>query len=121
MSEKISFGTIAGGAVEERFQQELEKVLKNMMDPNTEHKAARQLTVKLTFKTNEERQFSSVDFSIVPKMAPVKNIQTAIIMGEDMEGKVVTSEILKQAKGQTMIPGTEAPTTIAQFKPAAVK
>lgn len=121
---KLSFGTLANGAVEERFQQELEKVLKNIMDPNTDFKAARNLTVKLSFKTNEERQIASVDFSIVPKVAPVKNIQTAIIIGEDMTGQVVTKEILKQVPGQTMISGTESPTSVtpvAQFKPAAIK
>lgn len=122
-TQELKFSTLAGGAVEERFHQELEKVIKNLLDPNTDHKAARSLNLSIKLKTNEERQIASVDFSIVPKIAPVKNITTAIIMDEDGTGRVVTAEIMKQIPGQTMIEGTETPTAVTpiQFKPAATK
>lgn len=37
-SVKVTIGTLAGGAVEERFTEELQNVLRNIMDPNTEWK-----------------------------------------------------------------------------------
>lgn len=36
MYEKITLSSIKDGAVEERFQYELKKVLNNIADPNTE-------------------------------------------------------------------------------------
>jgi hypothetical protein len=33
MSERVAIATLANGAVEERFEDELQNVLKNIMDP----------------------------------------------------------------------------------------
>lgn len=73
-TQGITFSTIAAGALEERFQQELEKVIKNMIDPNTDFKAAREITVKIKFRGNEQRNIAGVDYSIAAKTAPVKTV-----------------------------------------------
>lgn len=120
-TQGITFSTIAGGALEERFQQELEKVIKNMIDPNTNHKTAREITVKIKFNGNEQRNIAGVDYSIASKTAPVKTISTAIMFGEDGTGKVVTAEILNQIPGQQMIEGTEQPSVVdSPIKPSVV-
>ena len=41
----LSLETIASGTVPEKFQRALEKVLENILDPNTDAKAKRQITV----------------------------------------------------------------------------
>lgn len=109
-SQPINFATLAGGAVEERFHQELEKVLANIMDPNTDGKAVRGLNISIKFKPTEERRsMPTVEFQIAPKLAPVKNIKTAILIDEDLNGKVVSAELCTQVKGQMVIEGTETP------------
>lgn len=127
-SQPVSFDTLAGGAVKERFHQELDKVLANIMDPNTDANAVRGLTLSIKLKPHKDnRSMTYVDFSIVPKLVPVKNITTAIAIDEDMNGKVVSAELCTQAKGQMVIEGTEAPdvtgdnVTKFNFKTAAEK
>ena len=44
----IDLSGLADGAVSERFQLELQRVLENIADPNTDPKKARTLTLTLT-------------------------------------------------------------------------
>ncbi len=121
-SQVINFSTLANGAVEERFQQELKNVFANILDPNTESKTKRTLTLTLTISPSEARNINGVDFSVKSKLASVKSVSSAFLIDEDGEGKIVSSELLKQVPGQTTIEGTETPTTItpvAQFRAKA--
>lgn len=101
--EEIKIGTLAGGAVEERFNQALKKVLANVQDPNTDHKKKRTITVKVTIASNEERSLCGVDFEVKETLAPAKNVQTALLIGQDGQGKPVAAEYLKQVPGQTYV------------------
>lgn len=51
----ITLDTIAAGAVAEKFQGELSKVLSNIEDPNTPAMKKRAITIKITFAPNKER------------------------------------------------------------------
>jgi hypothetical protein len=122
--QKITFSTLANGAVEERFQQELQKVFENILDPNTEWKGKRNLTLTLTITPTEGRTMNGVEFSVKSKLAPVKNVSSAFIIDSDGTGQIVSSEFLKQIPGQQAFEGTETPTAItpvAQFKPSVAK
>lgn len=121
-SQKISFATLANGAVEERFQQELQNVFSNILDPNTEWKPKRSITLTIMVSPSEGRNINGVDFTVKSKLASVKSVSSAFLIDEDGEGKIVSSELLKQIPGQTTIEGTETPTTItpvAQFRAKA--
>jgi hypothetical protein len=63
MPNMIDLADFAGGAVSERFNQELKKVLENIADPNTDPKKARTVTVKVTLKADENRDIADVDIS----------------------------------------------------------
>lgn len=41
--EKLSLETLMQGAVQEKFENELKRVLENIMDPNTDFKKKRKL------------------------------------------------------------------------------
>ena len=45
----INIGNICDGALVEAFEVELAKVIKNIMDPNTEAKAKRSITMTVDF------------------------------------------------------------------------
>lgn len=45
---EITLANFGGGALEERFQDELKKVIKNIQDPNTDAEAKRTIDIKVT-------------------------------------------------------------------------
>lgn len=53
--EALDLKNIAGGALQEKVDAAMRRVLDNMQDPNTPWKVKRQITVKIAFTQNEER------------------------------------------------------------------
>lgn len=103
MSEKVSIATLASGAVEERFEDELQNILKNIMDPNTEWKPKRKINLTVVFEPTEDRDFSRVTFNVKSVLAPQKAVATALYIGKDGKGRAVAAEMLKQVPGQVFI------------------
>ena len=52
---KIDLSKIANTALQEKVDKELEKVLDNILDPNTEAKATRKVIITLTMSTDDAR------------------------------------------------------------------
>ena len=91
----------SGGALQEKFDDAMEKVLVNMTDPNTPWKIKRKIVVEVSFEQNEDRDDSTVNVSVVPKLAPVKPVSTRIAIGKDLEtGQVFAEEYGNQCRGQ---------------------
>ena len=98
---KVKLEGFAGGALQEKFDDAMEKVLTNLMDPNTPWKSKRKISVEITFTQNEDRDDTVVNVSVVPKLAPVKPIETMMAIGKDLAtGKVFAEEYGKQIRGQ---------------------
>lgn len=51
----LDLSHIAEGGLQEKLDNELEKVFDNILDLNTEPKAKRKITITLTMSSNEER------------------------------------------------------------------
>jgi hypothetical protein len=99
----VDLNSLANGAVAERFNQELQKVLDNIVDPNTDPKKARSVTLTVSIASNENRELANVSVKAVSKLAPAKNIETQIIMDYDNTGKVTGAELKSGIKGQTFL------------------
>lgn len=98
---KVSLEEFTGGALQEKFDVALEKVLENMTDPNTPWKNKRGVTVKITFQQNEERNDVSVDVAAETKLAAVKPIGTRMSIGRDLRtGELFAEEYGSQVRGQ---------------------
>ncbi len=98
---KVNLETFAGGALQEKFDDAMEKVLVNMTDPNTPWKIKRKIVVEVSFEQNEDRDDSTVNVSVVPKLAPVKPVSTRMAIGKDLEtGQVFAEEYGNQCRGQ---------------------
>ena len=98
---KVNLEEFAGGALQEKFDDAMDKVLTNLMDPNTPWKNKRKINVEITFEQNEDRDDTSVNVSVVPKLAPVKPIATRMAIGKDIKtGEVFAEEYGSQIKGQ---------------------
>lgn len=98
---KVNLEEFAGGALQEKFDDAMEKILQNMMDPNTPWKNKRKIIVEVTFEQNEDRDDSSVNVSVVTKLAPVKPIGTRMAIGKNLQtGEVFAEEYGSQCRGQ---------------------
>jgi len=98
---KVNLEEFAGGALQEKFDDAMDKVLDNLMDPNTPWKNKRKISVEITFEQNEDRDDTSVNVSVVSKLAPVKPIATRMSIGRNLAtGEVFAEEYGNQIKGQ---------------------
>jgi hypothetical protein len=104
----FSISTIANGAVKEKIDWELQKVMRNIADPNTDPVKARILTIKLKIEPDENREISDVLVSVESKPAPIKPTKTRLFIAEDGDGHFVASELYKdEAPGQVRIEDTK--------------
>lgn len=62
---KIDLSKIANTALQEKVDKELEKVLENILDLNTEAKATRKVTITLTMSTDDERTVVKTGMSVL--------------------------------------------------------
>jgi hypothetical protein len=77
----LSLETIAAGAVPELFGHELERLVLNIADPNTDPTAARSMTMKLELKPQDEsreRVEARVTFSV--KLAGPEMISSSVFL-----------------------------------------
>ena len=65
----LTLSSIKGGALEEKFQVELEKIMRNIRDPNAAE-GKREITIKLTFSPNAKRSKCVLDVSTAAKLQP---------------------------------------------------
>jgi hypothetical protein len=103
MSQIINLTQFADGAVAERFNQELIKVLENIADPNTDPKKVRKLTLTVSIAGNEKRDIATVGIQAKVTLSPAKQIETQIIMDYDNRGRVTGAELKSGIKGQTYV------------------
>lgn len=79
MTKDLSIETLCGGAVQERINRALRKVSDNILDPNTEAKKKRSISLTLTFIPNEtDREDCSVEANVSIKLAPEEVAEKAI-------------------------------------------
>lgn len=115
--ELLDLQNIAGGALQEKADEAMRKVLENMQDPNTPWKVKRQITIKIAFTQNEERDDTAVDLSVETKLAPVSPVRTRMAIGRDLkDGKTYAEEYGRQIKGQMSLELEQEPSeTVSSF------
>ena len=98
---KVNLEEFAGGALQEKFDSAMEQVLANLLDPNTPWKNKREINIKVTFEQNEDRDDTTVDVSVVPKLAAAKSIGTRMSIGKNIKtGELYAEEYGNQVRGQ---------------------
>jgi len=92
MSEHVvSLTNLNSGAVIDLFDQELKKVVENIGDPNTNPKAKREITLRVIFAPNEDRNQAAVGIDIKSKLPGHRGSVTAVWFGRK-DGKQVAVE-----------------------------
>lgn len=101
MAKIVDLNEFANGAVAERLNVELQKILENINDPNTDPKKKRKLTLTLTLSGDENRDLATVSVQAKSTLAPAKDVETVIVLDYDSKGKVTGKELKSGIKGQT--------------------
>ena len=79
---------------------EIEKLLENVQDPNTDAKTPRKLVMTLTLVPDEARDLIQLDSQIKLTMAPTKSVTTNLIAGLNINGEVEAQELKSGMPGQ---------------------
>lgn len=94
--DKLNIATIAKGSLMERADIEIENVLRNILDKNTDWKKSRKVTLELEFKaTNESREDVFVLLKAKSSISPYNPVQAQIYVGKNDSGQVVAQEYTK--------------------------
>lgn len=114
MDERKSIMQMARGAIEERIDYEMSKVIDNILDENTKATAPRTLTVTVKLVPDDKRETVQVNASAKSSLAPTNPVATALYIGKQ-NGEVCAVEMTPTLPGQRDVFGGE------QEKPAELK
>lgn len=103
MKSNLKLNTLAGGALQEHFERELETVLENIHDINTSPKKARTITMTLKLTTNDARDIIGVDVAAKSTLVPVDATEFNMVTGKNERGTIEVKELRSGAKGQTFV------------------
>ena len=101
MYAKKSILQMARGAIQERADYEITKILENILDPNTSATAARKLTLTLTLKPDDTRQNIAVGVVAKSTLAATNPVTTSLYVAD--EETIV--EMVPQVPGQLDMDG----------------
>ena len=84
----LTIESLAGGGAVELFHRELDRVLANIQDPNTEAKEVRAVILQLRIKPTQDRESGVVSVQCRSKLAPPQPLVNQVFMGR-RDGKLV--------------------------------
>ena len=103
MADQKSILQMARGAIQERADYEMVKILDNILDANTAPTAPRKLTIVLTLKADDDRTNITVSVSAKSTLAPTNPVTTMLYVADP--DNVV--EMVPQIPGQMNFSGAE--------------
>lgn len=103
MEHMVNLNDFADGALAARFNDELQKVLDNIADPNTESHKNRTITVQVNIHGDDNRDVVNASVVAKSKLMPAKEVQTKLMMGADDNGNIIGKELRSGVKGQMFI------------------
>lgn len=99
----VDLNEFADGALAARFNEELQKVLENISDPNTDPKKARTLTVQVKIYGDDKRDVVNASVIAKSKLLHAKEADTKLLMGMDERGNIIGQELKSGIKDQFFI------------------
>lgn len=94
------------GAFKERADYEMSHVIDNILDPNTDAKKKRKLTLTFEFTPDAERKSIGVNLTVKSSLAPTNPVSTSMcVLASPGTGEVQVVEMVPQIPGQQSIDG----------------
>ena len=103
--KRISMDDMCGGALLQRFNMEMAKIGRNIMDPNTDPRKPRKLTISLTFKADESRKSLTTSISTSSSLAPLEPISTIMLAGQDIRTGAINIQELDNYNNSLQVAG----------------
>jgi hypothetical protein len=104
----VTLSSLADGAALELFQNELGRVVENILDPNTDPEAARKVVLEVRIKPQEDREQADVEVKVKATLAGIRGARTRFFLGRD-HGQCVAIE--SNPKQQKLFQTPEIPAT----------
>lgn len=101
--EPMSMLNIAGGVVPELFDRELEKLVKNALDPNTVDDFKPEINLKVKFVPSKTPGIFHIEVFPSSKLAPYVSQETAAQMGKNARGDGEIFEFQRRKEQQMEI------------------
>ena len=98
---------MARGALMERANYELERIVENILDPNTPAAKKRKLTVTLELLPDEDRRMIQISATAKSALMATTPIQAAFWLSTDDNWIPVMQELIADTPDQTILPEVE--------------
>ena len=112
---KSSILQMAKGAIQERVDYEVSRVIDNILDVNTKATDKRKVVLTIELKPDEQRQVIAISATAKATLAATTPIASSLVVTSDCEGKPMVAEIVPQVPGKISMEGT------VQEKPKLLK
>lgn len=86
---------------------EMDKVIQNILDPNTKATAKRKITLTIELTPDDERHTIGVSVTAKSTLAATNPVATALYVTSDGNGELVVAEMVPQVPGQMNMDGTQ--------------
>lgn len=90
--EDVNLANLAGGTAVERFNVELQKVLANIFDPNTDPKVKRKIKLTVTLIPSVDRDYATAQIACESSLAPLESFSMPLYLGRGADGKPVAKQ-----------------------------
>lgn len=107
-AEKKGLLELAMGAIAERIDLEVPKIIDNIQDLNTKAEKKRTLTITVDFMPDAKREHITMNTVVKSKIEPTNAIQTSLAVGYDRStGEQIVVELVPSLPGQLGMDGSE--------------
>lgn len=103
--DRESILRMAAGAIEEKVDYEVTRVIDNIMDLNTKPDAKRKIIITLEFSPDSERKHITLAASAKSTLVPTAPVSTSMMITADGNGEMVVAELTPQIPGQINMNG----------------
>ena len=90
-NQRDSIMSMARGAFEERVDYEMDKVIQNIIAPNTKATAKRKITLTIELTPDDERRTIGVSVTAKSTLAATNPVATALYVTSDGNGELVVA------------------------------
>ncbi|GGC88252.1 hypothetical protein [Enterococcus wangshanyuanii] len=100
IDNQVLLSEISEGGLQERFDYELKKVAENVMDPNTDIKKKRKITITIEVASDDFRDQLYFASEVKSTLAPREKVNSKVLIGIDNDGDVITNPLHSGERGQ---------------------
>lgn len=112
----VELSELANGAIQEKLDHALKDVMTNILDPNTEAKKKRKITITLTMEPGENRDTLTLDAQVKATLVPEDSATTTVLVGRMMPATSKPTNFAAEQRGRPTSTRTMASSKMIRVK-----